>query len=113
MTVIDNENVVMYDVDDTLVMWGTTSILNEEFICPYSNSVHHLLPNTKHIDLLKKHKGRGLCVIVWSAGGALWAKEVITKLKLESYVDLIITKPNKYVDDLQASEILGTRIYLK
>lgn len=117
MIAFDNEYIVTFDVDDTLVMWegnfNQPATDRIEFLDPYDGAKVFLKPHKKHIALLKKYKGRGMCVIVWSAGGVQWAKSVINTLSLADYVDLVITKPSKYVDDLQASEILGSRIYLK
>lgn len=117
MQIFENEYVVAIDCDDTLVMWDVNHTQPHEnsvaFICPYDGSTNHLIPNKKHIDFLKKCKGRGMCIMVWSAGGVLWAEAVINTLGLSDYVDLIITKPSKYVDDLFAKDILGQRVYLK
>lgn len=117
MKIIKNEQVIMVDVDDTLVMWTDLFSQPHEgaipFIDPYDNSTNYLIPHKKHINLIKKYKGRGQSVVVWSAGGYKWALSVIQTLGLENYVDLILSKPIKYIDDLQASEILGTRLYLK
>lgn len=117
MIEFDNEYVVAFDIDDTLVMWSNEYRQPHEgsvaFIDPYDGATNHLVPHEKHVNLLKKYKGRGMCVMVWSAGGVQWAKSVINTLGLQDYVDLIITKPSKYVDDLPAKEILGSRIYLK
>lgn len=122
MKKIKNENIVAYDVDDTLVMWDHLfdrphdNGLGEQaqaFIDPYDNSTNYLFPHKKHIALLRKHKGRGCYVRVWSAAGVEWAEAVIKQLGLEEFVDSVETKPSKYVDDLPGNEILGTRIYLK
>jgi FMN phosphatase YigB (HAD superfamily) len=117
---IKEEKVIFFDVDDTLVMWKNdySHPFNDpgvfEFNDPYDwgRSIF-LKPHGKHIKLLKDKHARGYVIVVWSAGGAPWAQEVITKLGLSKYVTLIITKPSKFVDDLTASEVLGTRIYLK
>lgn len=117
MIEFENEYVVACDVDDTLVMWEDN--FNQphegaiEFIDPYDGSKNYLKPHMKHVNLLKKYKGRGMCVMVWSAAGVKWAKAVVNTLGLQDYVDLVITKPSKYIDDLDASQILGNRIYLK
>lgn len=117
MISFDNEFVVAFDVDDTILMWGDDFTKPEEgrieIIDPYDGSRVYLTPHKKHIGLLKKYKGRGMCVMVWSAGGVQWAKAAINALNLADYIDLVITKPSKYVDDLPASEILGSRIYLQ
>lgn len=117
MISFDNEFVTAFDIDDTLVMWEGN--FNQpapdriEIIDPYDGAKVFLKPHKKHAAFMKKCKGRGMCVMVWSAGGVQWAKAVINALGLADYVDLVITKPSKYVDDLPASEILGSRIYLK
>jgi hypothetical protein len=122
MKKIENENIVAYDVDDTLVMWDDlfdrphANQYGEDavaFFDPYDGSTNYLFPHYKHVNLLKKHKGRGCYVRVWSAAGVKWAESVIKTLGLEEYVDSVETKPSKYVDDLPSGEILGSRIYLR
>ena len=115
MKLIESEDVVMYDCDDTLVLWFTECDPSEkiQITCPYGRSETWLKPHKRHIELLKKHKERGMTVIVWSAAGYKWANAVVKALNLEEYVDFCMTKPNKYVDDLQANEILGVRIFLE
>lgn len=123
MKVNSNDNVVCYDVDDTLVMWDDKyrephkdEITGKEaipFVDPNDNSTNYLIPHQRHIDLLKKHHGRGRHVIVWSGAGVRWAESVIRTLGLEEFVHDVFTKPSTYVDDLQASEVLGSRVYLK
>jgi hypothetical protein len=114
MNVIENENTVFYDVDDTLVMHNVPYDDHDIVIVnPYDNGPNYLGIHQKHISLLKQHKGRGKFIVVWSAAGAKWAETVVKALGIESFVDLIITKPSAYVDDLTGNEILGTRIYLK
>lgn len=115
MKVFENEYVVAFDVDDTLVMWDEPNIPGvgkTSFVDPYDGTFHYLIPHEKHVNLLKKYKARGMMVMVWSAGGAKWAEAVINTLGLADYVDVIMTKPSKYVDDLQANEVLGQRVYL-
>jgi FMN phosphatase YigB (HAD superfamily) len=111
MKFIDNELVVMFDCDDTLVMHNDQgNLLIED---PYNTYTFiDVERHERHIKLLKDFKGRGYTVVVWSAAGAKWAMKVVEALKLEDYVDLVISKPLKYVDDLPAEKILGSRIYL-
>lgn len=113
MKVIENELSVMVDVDDTLLMWGMDNSPDAITAqCPYTKEYLRLVPHTRHVELLKQYKGRGFYVTVWSAGGWEWAKTAVNVLNLESFVDEVRTKPLKYMDDLQAREILGTRVYL-
>jgi len=118
MLKIENEQIYAFDIDDTLVMWdgnfqqpdrdGRTIAITD----PYDGATVHLKPHLQHIKLLKQMRGRGRFVMVWSAGGVLWAEAVIKALNLEGYVGLITTKPIGYVDDLPANEFLKNHIYL-
>ena len=117
MQVIKATRVVMFDVDDTLVMWdwreyspdgeGTIDIVNTE-----CNVIECVLPHYRHIQLLKQFKARGHTVIVWSQGGHSWAENVVKALQLQDLVDIVMDKPTWYVDDLSAQVFLGGPIYL-
>lgn len=110
---LKNELSVHFDCDDTLVMWYP-KIVDVYVSDPYDETnTYGLAKHEKHIKLLKDYKNRGYQVVVWSAGGSKWAKAVVDALELQEYVDVIMVKPVKYVDDLPASEILGTRVYIK
>ncbi len=104
MNVFSSENIVCFDVDDTLVMWnipvgheGKTKLFNNFGYAEW------LLPHEAHIKLLKQFKVRGQFVIVWSQGGHQWATEVVKHLGLEEWVDLVMAKPKWIVDDLPPS----------
>lgn len=116
MLVIENERIIASDVDDTLVLWSDNCYQPHDgairFVDPYDNSVVYLTPHQRHIDLLKKWKGRGYFIEVWSAAGVKWAETVVRTLKLQDTVDLVSTKREKYLDDLLAHEVLGMRVYL-
>jgi predicted phosphatase len=113
---IGNDLVVVVDCDDTLAMWDDFHLGKKEgateFVDPYDGATVHLHPHIQHMNLIRKYKKQGYTVIVWSAAGSLWAQEVVTKLNLNDSVDFIMSKPIKYVDDLKASEILGSRVYI-
>lgn len=116
MQVIENDNLVMFDVDDTLIKWsdlyGQPHGKAIPIVDPNDNSTNYLTPHLKHISLVRKYKGRGMFVVVWSAAGFKWAEAVVKALNLEDCVSLICSKPTKFVDDLPAQEILGTRVFL-
>jgi len=108
------EHVIVVDCDDTLVMWNNFESVGDVYITdPYDDTQVLLKKHKKHIKLVKDHFERGYYVVVWSAGGFLWAKAVVEALELGPYVHHIMAKPLKFIDDLQASEILGTRVYLE
>lgn len=114
MRVISQEAVVVIDIDETLVMWGKAK-KNEKVIhitCPYGHQQETLRPHKGHIKVLKDRHARGAYIIVWSAGGYQWANAVVKALGLEQYVNQVMTKPCMYVDDKEAADILGERLYL-
>ena len=124
MIVINSDPVIYFDVDDTLVIWHAASEDQQkygvEFTCPgtryidddtgkmkqYPSYKQILIPHQKHIEQLKKHKARGDKIVVWSAGGWEWAESVVKTLGLESHVDLVISKPTWFYDDLPAEEFM-------
>jgi FMN phosphatase YigB (HAD superfamily) len=103
---IKDGSTVYFDVDDTLVMWKLDwdeSIENQIVFIPDTSGRVPVLLHTKHIELLKRHKEAGDVVVVWSQGGSDWAEAVVKTLGIEEYVDVILTKPTKYYDDLPAA----------
>lgn len=115
--VITNEHIYMFDTDETLVLWDDKFTEPGQFKTkihdPYGKKDMYLTPHGRHINLLKQMHGRGRHIIVWSAGGALWAEAVVKALGLDDYVHQIMTKPLGYVDDLPAQEVLTNRIYFE
>ena len=110
MQIVENDYVVCFDVDDTLIRW----IWDEQERLQHCNEMLEIdttnrfqtmvLPYYEHIELLKRYKAKGKFIIVWSQSGYEWAKKVVETLNLTEYVDLVLTKPEKYVDDLNANE---------
>jgi len=106
MIICNDDHVVAFDVDDTLVMWIWDQAEREKFKIEIGkgNFKTLVLPHKVHIELLKRYKAKGKTVIVWSQSGNEWAAAVIKALDLEEFVDYVFTKPEKYVDDLKADE---------
>ena len=104
------EPIAYFDCDDTLVSWGFVVDYPREdkmeFKDPSDGSSLYLKVIQEHVEALKLHKLRGHTVIVWSAGRADWAQEVVTKLGLNSHVDAVMSKPNWFYDDIPASEFM-------
>lgn len=98
MWVLKDNKTLFVDVDDTLVIWE-----GEKYRA-----------HKKHVELIKRFAKRGQSVVVWSAGGYKWAHRIVRELGLRRYVKLVMAKPQWYVDDLRADEILPevNRIYL-
>lgn len=112
MKYLNNEFLAYFDVDDTLIMHDNkryTHVITD----PYNNKIKvKVRVHKRHIDLMKRYKDRGFGIVVWSNGGCQWAKTVVEHLKLTDLVDLVVSKPNKVIDDLQLNEILSSRVYL-
>lgn len=105
------EHSIMIDVDDTLVMWHQP--VNDIIVeCPYSGDEIPLKIHKRHVKLLKDHYARGYCVVVWSAAGVAWADAVVDALELRPYIYDTLSKPQKFIDDLPATEVLVNRLYL-
>jgi len=109
MKVYPDNRTVYFDVDETLVMWnpGPNSIV-DVYVDGRPGVAH-----AAHIDIVKRHRLRGSVVVVWSNNGSLWARKVVTALGLTPYVDIVITKPDTYFDDMDAAAFMGKRVYLE
>lgn len=80
---LTNDNIVAVDVDETLINWhGQT-----------------YTPNKPNIDALVREAKRGKFVIVWSRAGSEAANRAVDALGLGQYVNLIMAKPGRYIDD--------------
>lgn len=115
--VLDSSNIIFFDVDDTLIMWGKKhqegrlDVIQVED--PFMRGhVMFFTPHVTHINILKRNSEQGRQIIVWSAAGHIWAKKVVEVLRLEKYVTLIMEKPSKYVDDKPMEEWHPQRTYL-
>lgn len=112
MLISTNELRVVVDVDKTLITdIKVNPSESDDIVMNYYNQVVYVQPILKHIDLLKSYKARGYEVTVHSANGFRWAKEVVTKLDLQPFVDRVETKPSKYVDDKDANTWMQ-RVYI-
>ena len=104
---------IYFDTDDTLVCWEMHNNPNAiPFIC-YGKE-YKLVPHTEHIKMLKKFKADGFQIVVWSAGGREWVEEVVNKLFLNDYVDVMLSKPSFYVDDVEVRHFMHKtkRLYI-
>lgn len=114
MKVIEFENLLMVDVDETLITKIDPSGRNGGFFTlQYGETLQFFDKCTENIALLIHHKKtRGYGIIVWSANGKEWAEKVVKHLEIDKYVDYIMTKPNKYLDDKPVETWMNSQIYL-
>lgn len=108
--VVSSDNVVCYDVDDTLIIWDkynpNPNFLQYEYDTNCGYVKHH-----QHIMDLKASKHRGHFVIVWSQGGYAWAHSIVRELGLLPYVDLVMCKPKWMCDDVMPND--WTKVFYK
>ncbi len=112
--VVIKEPVLYVDVDDTLVSWdyhfGENYDNKVEFVDPMDGKRAFLEVIQPTIEAMKSHRIRGHSIIVWSAGGGEWAREVVERLGLSGMVDACLAKPTWILDDMPASEFIPERI---
>lgn len=100
MNTIENENVILVDVDGTLLFWTEPLVPGPGKIeCNYGGRPVYLTPNLYLVDLIKTYKKRGCFIIVASANGYAWAENAVKVLGLSEHVDLKMSKFHKYIDD--------------
>lgn len=101
---------VYFDCDDTILEWKSCNKTDDNAI-KVRNNGHTFYKRAirANIEALKDHSYAGHVVIVWSAGGAEWATNVVIALGLEKYVDVVLTKPDWYYDDKGAEHWLPER----
>jgi len=113
MKKLNNDNTTAFDVDQTLIKWLS------KYDCgmmelEYGEETVMLDPHYSHIRFLKHCKQRGDFIIVWSQNGVEWAEKVVKALDLEKYVDVVMAKPTRHVDDKEdVASIVGNRIFIK
>lgn len=110
---IENEQIITFDVDDTLILHRAPLEGEEtvEIIDPYDGRVLSFVIHKPHIKLMGDRIARGCAIVVWSQNGPQWANAVVTALGLKP--TLIMAKPFMIVDDLPVEAWIGKRVYLE
>lgn len=113
MVAIHGDCTIYCDVDGTLVDFEYPLDTRPEDLL-YINGIA-VLPNFKHVKKLQQFKARNFKIVVWSQGGSHWAESVVHLLGIEEIVDIVISKPNWFIDDLPANEFMPeiNRVFLK
>lgn len=94
--VIENDRVIMFDCDDTLILWKkhdldlpTVIINGREF------QVHK-----PHLQKILDYHVMGFQIFVWSNSGYKWAKTVTEALNIQDKV-VAMCKPHRVFDDVK------------
>ena len=114
-TIIMNDNVAYFDVDDTLLMWTWSPEHDHEAIeiqLSFDRPVARVVPHKIHIERLIRHKMIGNAVVVWSRSGWQWAQAAVFALGLQQHVDACMAKPFYHYDDKKCCDILGEHRYI-
>lgn len=91
-----NSPTVYVDVDETLVLWAPDYTVPSVPDLPL-----RVWPHSEHIRLVRSLHAVGYTVVVWSRGGAEWAGKVVDALGLADAVDVVLGKPELWIDDLR------------
>jgi len=106
--IIDNEKIVCFDIDKTLVK---PSLDGDVVLSLYGIEGTYKIFH-KNVEQIKTHLARGWYIIVWSNNGPGWAKTVIDYLKIDQNKIQIMNKPIKIFDDEDATVWMPKRIHL-
>ena len=114
MIVVPEGRIAYFDVDDTLLEWEESK---DNSCCTINVEMNGRKLKRRmiccHVQELKRQAESGTKIIVWSAGGSNWAEAVIKALKLEEYVDVILTKPDRIYDDKDPNSWMPKRRFFK
>lgn len=119
MKVIRHENVVLFDIDSTLIMHVDPNDYYEAELIEVGDPLNPLktirvLPNAPMIRLLQEEHHRGSFIVIWSRGGYEWAESVVFALGFDKWEKLVVmSKALAYFDDKPVEEWLSHRVYLK
>jgi hypothetical protein len=120
MKVIESDKVTVVDVDDTLILHDEArrdlGIPDDVWVkrcmeIGVDDIKLMVMPHEKHIEFIRLLKGQGGKIVVWSHGGYAWARAVIIALDIECYVDVVMSKPSLYIDDLNVNTWFPRRIW--
>jgi len=111
MYILPEGRVAYFDVDDTLVEWEESGEGDDRIAIQMGNYWSHKKVIRIHVEELIRQKKSGTHIVVWSAGGSKWAEACVKALKIEEYVDVILTKPDRIYDDKDPLEWMPNRRY--
>lgn len=112
MQILETEQLITCDIDETLISWEQPAGNRISFRCPYSNDWLSVTPMSANIKVLTNHLARGTKVIVWSRSGYKWAKAVLDALRIDHDNILVASKPIAYIDDKPCQEWMGEKVFL-
>lgn len=116
MKVIKSTRIVYCDVDKTLI-WSPSELPStgtEDMFYEVKIGDNIFFGYWPHDQLLQEFKARGHTIVVWSQGGWKWAEQVVRAMELDHIVDLVIDKPDFYIDDKDVAVwMIGRRTFIE
>lgn len=106
-----DKRVAYIDVDDTIIQWNCSTVEAGHLLLQGPDTSFIVRPIEQHITLIKELRTVGWQIVVWSQGGSDHAERVVKLLGIENLVDLIVSKPTVYVDDIPFEQQCIKRIY--
>lgn len=104
---IEFGDIVVYsDVDDSILLWGMPDHPNAIEVMDENGKIYRLVPHEPHIKELREWKAKHASIVVWSAGGSAWARCAVRALGLTDIVDVCMSKPTIFIDDLNPNEFM-------
>lgn len=114
MIVINSEQRIDSDIDETLLMWNEKTNSTVQFRNPYTGGLVDVSVNSANLEVLKGRLARGATVVLHSASGYKWAAAAAVALGLDNNPNIIVmSKPVAYIDDKPCEKWMGDHIYLK
>ena len=110
MLVLNDRPTIFVDVDETLVSFDTT-VEGHSLLLPNGSTVY---VNQNVLDKIEEFHNREHQIVVWSAGGANWAKTIVETLGIEYMVLAVMSKPAWFFDDQPALNFMpeANRIHM-
>lgn len=99
MQIIKGDKIIFCDVDSTLIDWDKPNDPNA-IIFDLDGQNIDLVPIWSTVEKLRKFKQEKYTIVIWSQTGYNWCVEVVNKLRINHLVDVCMTKPTKFIDDL-------------
>lgn len=112
MTVLETEQLITCDIDETLISWEQPAGNRITFRCPYTGDLLYVTPMYANIKVLTNHLARGTKVLVWSRSGYKWAVAALQALRIDHDNIIVASKPIGYIDDKPCQEWMGEQVYL-
>lgn len=114
MKIIPTEDLLPFDVDDTIVMHGKIrkGQRTVAYTCPYTDEQKIVRVNEPMVQVLRERLARGTSVLVWSKSGYKKAVAILRALKIDHKNLYVTSKFKDYADDKDISTWSGERIWL-